>query len=241
MKYSIVTLLAITAIFLAFPASISAATTPNCTPIYGGGESCIQTEPITVNLQVKNPDTDQYVDNLSTTQGLFEPGEAVSFRMQVTNTGDRVVSNLTVTDALPQYIDFVRGDGNFDRNTRNFRFTIDELGSEENRVYFLEGRIANRNSLPNTNQPTCIYNQVAVSFGNNTSQDNSRLCIAANGTTPAANETTPTPTRAPATKGGTTIYPPTQSKTTPETGPQALALFGLIPLGGLGWWLKRKA
>lgn len=235
MKYSILTILASAAIFLAFSAPAAAATTPNCTPIYGGGESCVQTEPITVNLQVKNPDTNQYVDNLSATEGLFEPGEAVSFRMQVSNTGTRVISDLTVTDVLPQYIDFVRGDGNFDRNSRNFRFTIDELGSEENRVYFLEGRIANRNSLPNTKEATCIYNQVAVRFGNNTSQDNARLCIA------GTNGATPAPTRAAETKGGTTIYPPTQSGTTPETGPQALALFALIPLGGLGIWLKKKA
>lgn len=235
MKYSILTILATATIFLSFPNPIQAATTPNCTPIYGGGASCVQTDPITVNLQVKHPDTNQYIDNLSATEGLFEPGEAVSFRMQITNTGNRVVSDLTVNNVLPQYIDFVRGDGNFDRNTRTFRFTIDELGSEENRVYFLEGRIANRNSLPNTQQPTCVYNQVTVSFGNNVSQDNARLCIA------GTNGTNPTPTRAAATKGGTTIYPPTQSGTTPETGPQAFALFALIPLAGLGLWLKKKA
>lgn len=234
MKYSIFALFAMTAIFFTIPAPARAATTPNCIPIYGGGESCIQTEPITVNLQVQHPETDQYVDNLSAQQALFDPGEAVSFRIAIRNTGDKVVSDLTITDILPEYIDFVRGDGKFDRNTHSFSFTIDELGSEENRVYFLEGRIANRNSLPNTTQPTCVFNQVAVSFGKNTSQDNARLCI-------AARTTTPTPTKAAATKGGTTIYPPTRSKTTPETGPQALALFALIPLGGLGLWLKKKA
>jgi uncharacterized repeat protein (TIGR01451 family) len=235
MKYSIFTLLIATIAFLAFPSSSFAAQTPNCIPIYGGGDSCVQTDPITANKQVQRPDNDQYVDNLNN-DATFAPGAKVMFKITVANTGNRVVSDITVRDVLPQYVDYVRGEGKYDRNTRTFSFTIDELGSEENRVYFLEGRIVGKNNLPNRGQTSCTINQVTVSFGDNASRDNARLCIAnPNG------QTTPNPTRAAATQGGTTIYPPTETKRTPDTGPETLALIGLLPLGALGFYLKKKA
>jgi uncharacterized repeat protein (TIGR01451 family) len=242
MKYSVLTVSIATIAFLALPALSYAAQTPNCIPIYGGGDSCTQTDPISVNLQVQHPDTEEYVDNLNN-EIPFSPGQEVSFKITVANTGTRVISNLAVSDVLPQYIDYVRGEGKFDRNTRTFSFTINELGAEENRVYFVEGKVVGQNNLPKNAQNTCVVNQVSVSSGDRVSRDNARLCIE----NPTAQVTTtptpakPTPTRAAATKGGTTIYPPSNTKRTPDTGPEALALIGLAPLGALGFYLKKRA
>jgi len=60
--------------------------------------------------------------------------------------------------------------------------------------------------------------------------------------TPTNSQPTPTPrpTNAPTTKGGLKVFPPTQTKTTPKTGPEALSLISLIPTAGLGFWLRRK-
>ena len=43
------------------------------------------------------------------------------------------------------------------------------------------------------------------------------------------------------TSGGQTIYPANQTKTTPNTGPEAWSLPALFFLGGLGFLLRNKA
>lgn len=50
----------------------------------------------------------------------------------------------------------------------------------------------------------------------------------------------PNPTNPPTTKGGLPVHSPTQAKTTPPTGPEALTLIGLIPVAGMGIYLRRK-
>lgn len=243
--------LAILALSAASPAF--AAQTPNCAPIYGGANSCIQTDPLVINTQVQNPDTEEYVDNLTTNDPSYNAGDTVLFKITVSNNGNTGVKNVAVKDTLPQYIDFSKGQGNYNKATRTLSFTIEELKSKENKVYFVEGKIVAENNLPDNQQVLCVINQAEVSEGNRVSRDNARVCItntnaaetapvaATTAPTKAANRPTPTPTKAAATKGGTKIYPPTEKKATPETGPEAFALIGLAPLGGLGLWLKRRA
>lgn len=43
------------------------------------------------------------------------------------------------------------------------------------------------------------------------------------------------------TKGGLTVYAPLDVKINPPTGPELVPLFGLIPVGALGYLLRQKA
>lgn len=43
------------------------------------------------------------------------------------------------------------------------------------------------------------------------------------------------------TKGGLSIYPAPQKKSTPDTGPEAWPIIGLLPLAGAGFLLRDKA
>jgi hypothetical protein len=52
---------------------------------------------------------------------------------------------------------------------------------------------------------------------------------------------TPKPNLPQQTKGGQRIYPATQSKTTPSTGPEEWALPALFLIGIMGFWLRNKA
>lgn len=228
-----------------------AAQTPNCAQIYGGANSCIQTDPLVINNQVQNPDTNEYTDNLTTNDPSYNAGDTVLFKITVSNNGNTALKQVAVKNVLPQYVDFSKGQGNYNKASRTLSFTIDELKSKENKVYFIEGKVVAENNLPDKQRLICVINQAEISEGNRVSRDNARVCIAnANAAetapvaatpTKAANRPTPTPTKAAATKGGTKIYPPTEKKATPETGPEAFALIGLAPLGGLGLWLKRRA
>lgn len=51
---------------------------------------------------------------------------------------------------------------------------------------------------------------------------------------------TPQPANQATTKGGLPVYEPTQTRTTPSTGPEAWALVSLLPMAGAGIWLKKR-
>ncbi len=145
------------------------------------------------------------------------------------------MKTIQVADVFPQYIDYSRGQGKYDRATRTYTFTIDELKAKENKVFFIEGKVVSQDKLPST-PSNCIINQSSATFGDKISQDNAQLCVGKTAA-PAAIAGTGAPT----SKGGQPIYPPAQARTTPDTGPQSLALLGLFPLGALGFYLRNKA
>lgn len=43
------------------------------------------------------------------------------------------------------------------------------------------------------------------------------------------------------TKGGLPVKEPSQTDTTPDTGPAALGLLGLLPVGAIGLYFRHKA
>jgi uncharacterized repeat protein (TIGR01451 family) len=220
--------------FLALPHVSYAASAPNCTPLYGGGQSCEQFDPIFINKTVQNPQTKGYVENLSPTDPQYTPGQTIVFKLTITNTGTSTVSKITATDILPPYITFSKGQGTYDEGTKTLRFTIDQLKANETKVFFIEGKVVERDALPDAQQSRCVINQATATANNKTSQDNALICLAKD---PLTGSTSQIQT----TKGGLVIHPPAQSKTTPSTGPEALAIAALLPLGGLGFFLRFKA
>lgn len=210
-----------------------AQTTTNkqCQPIYGGGETCSQAETFSVNLQVKDPQAGVYVENLTATNPTYAPNQQVMYKLSLKNDTKEALSKGTLTLIFPQDVTYVSGGGTFDQKNRKLTFPLDKLNGEEAKVFYITGQVVakpQKNSL-------CTFTQALGTFANKTSQDNTQFCIG----TPIAKQIAP---RIPqATKGGLTVYPPAQTKHTPETGPEALALFGLFPAGALGMWLRRKA
>ncbi|MDO8658867.1 MAG: hypothetical protein Q7K55_09070, partial [Candidatus Levybacteria bacterium] len=75
-----------------------------CQPIYGGGVSCPQVGNIVINKTVKNPKTNDFVNNLDVNDQKFSPDETVRFRITVTNNGDANMSNINVKDIFPEFI-----------------------------------------------------------------------------------------------------------------------------------------
>ena len=229
MKYLGITTFLILFTFL-LPSPAFAAQTPNCTPIFGGGPSCEYNPPISINKQVQNPGTKDYVDSLNPTDPQYTGGQTVLFKLTITNTGDSAVNNLEVTDVLPQYIDYTKGQGTYDAATRSLKFEIEQLKGKEAKVYFIEARVAPSNRLPDAQQARCVINQARVTANNKTSYDNSLVCLA---------KTTAAPTNPPTTRNGTRVFPPSTTRTTPGTGPEAWALAAMIPMGAFGVWLRR--
>lgn len=209
----------------------------SCQPIYGGGETCVQIGKVLINKMVLNPQTNVFVDNLGINDPKFGPDFIVTFKLDITNTGQTKISKVDVRDIFPQFVKFQTGPGNFDSNSKTLNFSLDNLEPNEIRTFTLFGRVVSQNELSADSGIVCVVNQAIAQGSENSgqSQDNSQLCIQKQvlGATP-----TPIPG---VTKGGLKVFPQPKVITTPPTGPEMLPLIGLIPSGIAGFFLRRKS
>lgn len=213
---------------------IVASADTSCQPIYGGGQTCVQTGNLVVNKKVIDPKTGNLVDNLGVNDNKFGPEGVVTFQIAVTNTGNGKINKVSVRDIFPQFVDFAAGAGNFDGGSKVLSFDINDLNPNETRTFNIVGKITKAENLPGDRSTVCVVNQaIGTTNDNQTSQDNVQMCIEKNALV--------TPTTVVETKGGLKVFPPQKTFTTPSTGPEALPLIALLPAGALGAFLRRKA
>lgn len=220
-------------VFYLFASSVVSADT-SCQPIYGGGVTCEQVGNISVNKTVLNPKTNTFVDNLDVNDIKYSPDQTVSFKVNVTNTGSARLNKINVRDVFPQFVNFVSGAGSFEASMKILSFSIDGLNPNETKTFDIQGKVVPGDQLPNDKGIVCVVNQAiaTVEATNQISQDNSQFCI---------QKQVVTPTQVPTTKGGLKVFPQPTVTTTPPTGPEMLPLFGLIPAGALGYFLRKKS
>lgn len=193
-----------------------------CTTVYGGGQTCV-TRTLSVNKTVQDPTNSNFVDNLGSDKP-FDLNGVINFQITVTNTGGTTLNNVNVNDTIPQFVSFAGGAGSVSGN--NLTFNIGSLNAGQSNTQNISFRVT---SLPNQ-QILCEVNQVSVTSNEGPNGgDSAQFCIR----NQASTVTT-------VTKGGVTIFPPPAVAKTPSTGPEALALIGLLPAGGLGAFLRKK-
>lgn len=229
--------------YFSLVASVNAQT-PTCQPIFGGGESCVTTGSLVLDKKLRAPNSDQFVDSTKITDPKFAPDQPVVFQINIKNTGNRVLEDITITDIFPRYVVFVKGPGNFTKDTNTLTFAVDKLEAGQNRAIAIEGKIAPANAIPGTNTVSCVVNQAIAAQGRNRATDNAEFCLQ-KGAQPqpqSPNQAQPQPNTSPtpATKGGQMpIYEAPNTKTAPRTGPEVFALIGLLPAGAAGILLRR--
>lgn len=199
-----------------------------CQPIYGGGQTCITTNKFFLNKKVLHPtetkgDIEVFVDNLSINDPKYGPNQTVKFQLIVKNTGNTTLNELTLTDILPSYVIFVSGPGTYNTDSKTLTFKITNLNPGETRISYIETKVVDPASLPSGQGTVCVVNQASLILGSDESKDNSQFCIEI------------------PTKGGFQVLGAPNVKQTPATGPEMLPLFGLIPAGLSGLFLRRKA
>lgn len=197
-----------------------------CQPVYGGGQTCVTTGNMFVMKQVQNPQTGQFVDNLTINDHHFAPADIVTFKIFLRNTGGTVIPQTKVFDTLPAFTSFVSGPGIFDQNAKTLTFTVDNLNPGETRdVATIQVQVIDAKGLPDGTN--CEPNSVAAtpSTGQPTQTATSFFCIQKSVVT---------------TKGGLPVFPPSKVTTTPSTGPEFLPLISLLPGGAFGWFLRKK-
>jgi uncharacterized repeat protein (TIGR01451 family) len=192
-----------------------------CQPIYGGGQTCTSSGNIQISKTVQNPQTGAFVTSLGINDPKFSPGQTVPFQVTISNTGGSNISQVTVSDIMPQFLNFVSGPGNFTANNQTLTFTVSNLAAGASQTFNVIGQVVGANQLPTNQGVVCVVNQAQVSTSDNqTSQANAQLCI---------QQQTPQ------------VQPAPTIKQTPPTGPEMLPLLGLIPTGLLGFLLRKKA
>ncbi len=196
-----------------------AAGTSNCQVVYGGGEVCPTDVKFTIDKKVQKPTKGgEYVDNLSVNDEKFAAGQNISFQLIVSNTGNKDVT-LSVVDTLPSHLSYVSG-GTFDSNNKKVSNQV-ALKAGESRTLTIVAKVVDASALPENQSVVCVTNVVKASDeSGTTAEDNAQVCIE---------------------KGKTVVQPQVPAKSIPNTGPEALALLVLPPLGAAGLYLRRKA
>ena len=222
--FKIISLISISALLL-FLSVGNVFADVSCQPIYGGGQTCVTTGNISVSKKVQNPQTGQFVSNLTVNDPQFGPGDTITFKIFLTNTGGSTISQTKVVDTLPSFVSFMSGPGNFDPNTKNLTFTVDNLNAGETRdVATIQAQVIDAKGLPDG--VTCEPNSASATTNTGQiSQATSVFCIQKTVTT----------------KGGLPVFPPSQVTTTPPTGPELIPLISLLPGGLAGFFLRKKS
>lgn len=219
----------------------------SCVQIHNGGDTCYQSDTITINKKVLKPtiavqngrqlqDAD-FIENSTLSEPFTRANSLSAFRLYVTNISNRELKNITVTDILPErYLTYVTSDGTYDEQGRTTTFTIEALPAGETKAFTIQVMTAMGSLLPA--DPICVTNQAKATVTNERffilpdetkeSQDNARLCITQNeqgGSPLAANINTtkpasPTPSANPAIPGTTKGGLPVMSPTPTNQTPE---------------------
>lgn len=222
-----------------------ATPTSTCKPIFGGGETCKSSGNLIIDKTIKNPATNSFVNSLPQNVALTS-GQELTFQITLTNNNNSNIANITITDNLPQYLNYVGGAGNFNKDKREVIISLDKLEGNATKSYVIVTRIVNENALPKDKNTTCIANQAQVKAGTRVSADNVQFCISKDGQATQGTSSFPTlepkpvTMTQPTTKGGQTIYPTPGVKNSPSTGPEMLGLIALLPAAGAGLYLRKR-
>lgn len=192
---------------------------------YGGND---QNASIMVDKQVSVPHDDKgnvrysYVDNLSRTDYKFKSGNYIWFKIKVKNTSNKHLSNVTVVDTFPQFLEVFPDGHSYDSNNRKLTVNLGSLDAGQQKELTLKARVLPQNQLPADKGIFCLINNVYAWSGNVSDSDNSQFCVEKQ-------------VLGEQTKGG--YVPP---KEIPSTGAELPILFSLAgSLGFVGMKLRR--
>lgn len=152
------------------------AAAETCTTQYGGVTTCVPTD-LTINKQVKNPVTNLFVENLSTTDPAFSPSGEVHFKLTIKNGSNLNFSSVTVKDVLPAYLSFEAGPGTYNASTKTLTFALENLLAGESRSVELLGKVDPATSFPTSKQFVCVVNEGKVTVDTLSDKDTAQLCI----------------------------------------------------------------
>src|SRR5215469_10467470 len=89
-----------TLLFFIFILSITGKTAfadTNCQPVFGGGQSCVQSQSISLQTFVQNPKTQDYAVTLGSNDPSYKPDQPIMFKIVVQNTSAKGLPTVVIT------------------------------------------------------------------------------------------------------------------------------------------------
>lgn len=148
-----------------------------CVPVYGGGVQCPRVGQVLIDKTVRNPSTGVFVDNLGPLDPTYRPEWLVTFRLTIRNSGDATLDKVTVTDKLPDFVDFTSGPGSYDSKSKTLTFDIFNLSGGISQTYNIVARVVHPAVLPADKPIVCVVNNVNAVTSSQTDSDSSQFCI----------------------------------------------------------------
>lgn len=136
-----------------------------CWSTYGYGEECLKTGDVDVEKRVSLPRKNNegnydFRDNLSPNEDeRYQKNQIVAFEIRVKNIGDATISEITVVDKYPAYIDFPKDDSNWNDSTSEYRYVIKDLEVGEEDIRTIEGRVITDAAVELVNTVTAKPNE----------------------------------------------------------------------------------
>lgn len=166
MKQSVLAVILLT--LLSFPAPTFAQ--------YQYISTLTQPKQVFVDKKLLNPQNNQFVDNLNVEQHAFLPDQDIIFRITVTNNTQSDQQKITLTDKLPEVLNFVSASfGNFDQGSKTLNLTIDKLKEGESKTFELKTKLKPADQLPGVT--TCQTNLSKVTVSNMIGEDTATFCV----------------------------------------------------------------
>jgi uncharacterized repeat protein (TIGR01451 family) len=121
--------------------------------------------------------TYDYVDNLSTTDVRFKPGNQVAFKITVKNTSSEALSAVQVKDTLPSYASAVEGPGDYNAQTGVVTFNAGDFAPGEEKTYYMKLQLSSQDKMPADKGLFCLINKAEATSGNAHDDDTAQFCV----------------------------------------------------------------
>ncbi len=117
-------------------------------------------DPVVIDKKIGKPDSDDqsyedvtYVDNFTSADTTFAPGDYVYFRIVVKNVTSDTIERFNIHDLVPPYLEPVEwpSKGGYNGSTRIIRWTIEDFAPGEEETYYLKMRVMDADQLPEYN------------------------------------------------------------------------------------------
>lgn len=136
------------------------------------------TRQLGVNKQVRDPRNGNFVENLNANEYSFLDNQNVTYRIIVTNNGQKDLNNINVTDKLPNELKLVSANGfAYDKNNKILSQTLGSLKVGESRTFEVKARTQIAKTKGGVAIASCPVNTVEAKGDNLYNQDQSQICV----------------------------------------------------------------
>lgn len=135
---------------------------------YYEGEVCVRTGELQIDKEVWDVEDGLFVDNMGLTDYKYATGEEFTFKLKIKNVGDETFAKVYVKDTLPEYLELISGD---------LEFEIDDLTVGETEEREFKVRVVSADKFPSDKTTICVVNTAETWSGDEKDKDTSQVCL----------------------------------------------------------------